>query len=100
MVMPTLYSTFLNENLQKQQKILPRCRSLKAKYIYSAILVESFFVGWYRYIFRGYKLKSLSIWCLDIWRFTDEGLGIYPIWTKYIFFLSTLDGLASILRPK
>ena len=31
---------------------------------------------------------------------TDEGLGIYPIWTKYMFFLPTLDVSDLILRPK
>ena len=30
----------------------------------------------------------------------DEGLGIYPIWTKYTFFFITLDRSASILRPR
>ena len=32
--------------------------------------------------------------------FTDEGLGIDPIQKKYTFFSPTLDGSASILRPK
>ena len=42
----------------------------------------------------------MSIRCLDIWTFTYEGLGVYPIWEKYMFFLPTLDGSALILRPK
>ena len=42
----------------------------------------------------------MSRCCLDIWIFTDKCLVIYPIWTKYMFSLSTLDGSASILQPR
>ena len=90
MAMPTRYSTFLNESLRK--KILPSCRSLNAEDICDAISAARFFVSWYRHRFRGYKLNCLSRWCPAILSFTDEGLGIYPIWTKYMFFLPTLDG--------
>ena len=100
MAMPNCYSTFLYESLLKQQKILPSYRSLKEVDICGATSVARIFVAWYRHIFCGYKLKYLSRWCLDVWSFTNEGLGIYPIWTKYILFLLTLDGSASILRPK
>ena len=84
----------------KKKKILPCCRSLRAENICGAISAAIFFVSWYRHIFCGYKIKYLSRWCLDIWSLTDEGLGIYPIWKIQIFFLPTLDGSASILRPK
>ena len=84
MVMPTCYSTFLNESIQKQQQILPNCRYLKAEDLCRSISAAIFFVCWYRNRFRGYKSNSLSRWCLDIWSFTDEKLGIYPIW-KYLF---------------
>ena len=46
------------------------------------------------------QIKIFNRLCLDIWIFTDEGLVIYPIWTKYTFFFPTLYGSASILRPK
>ena len=62
MAMPTCYSTFLNEILQKQQKFLPSCSYLKVE----AISAAKILVGWYRHIFCGYKLKYLSRWCLDI----------------------------------
>ena len=42
MDMPTSYSAFVNERLQKQQKILPICRSLKAEYICDAISAAIF----------------------------------------------------------
>ena len=85
MVMPTRYSMFFNESLQKQQKILPICGSLKAEDRQGTISPARVFVGWYIHSFRGYKLNSLSRRCLAIWNFTDEGIGIYPIWTKYVF---------------
>ena len=59
-----------------------------------------FFVRWYRHIFHGYRLKYLSRWCLDVRSFTDEVLGIDPIWKKCIFFSPTLDGSDSIIRAK
>ena len=99
-MMPTHYSTCFNQSLLKQQKIFPSCRSLKAEDICGAISTEIFFVSWYRNRFCSCKLNYFSRWCLDIWSFTDKGVGIYPIWTKYMFFLTTLDGSASILRPK
>ena len=40
MLMPTRYNTFLNESLQNNNKILPRCRSLKLEDICSAISEE------------------------------------------------------------
>ena len=58
------------------------------------------FVGSYRYRFCGSKLNYFSIWGLAIWVFPYEELGIDPLWTKYTFFLTTLDGPASILRSK
>ena len=100
MAIPTCYSTFLSESLQKQQKISPRCRSLKIEDICGAISAAIFFVSWYIHIFHGYRFNSLSRWCLDIRIFTDEGIGIYPIWKNYMFSLPTLDGLASIIRLK
>ena len=100
MVILTCYSIFLNESLRKQQKMLPSCRDIKSEVICGAISAEVFFVSWYRHRFRVLRLKYLSRWCLDICRFTDEGLGIYPIWKICVFFLPTLDRLASILRPK
>ena len=88
--MPTRYSIFLNESIQKQQKNLPICRSLKLEYIRRAISTAPFFVSWYRHRFYCYKLNSLSRLWHDIWIFKDEGIDIYPIWTKYTFFLPTL----------
>ena len=73
--------------------------SLLRQKIDEAQYQQQYFFSWYRHSFRGYKFNSLSIWHLDIWSFKDEGLGIYPTWTKYLFFLPTLDGPASILRP-
>ena len=55
-------------------------------------LRSNIFVSWYRHSLRGYKLNYLSIWCLDILSFTDEGLFIYRIWGEYTFFLPTLNG--------
>ena len=46
-------------------------------------------VSWYRHILCGYKLKYFSRWCLDIWRFIYECIGIYPIWTKYTLIVPT-----------
>ena len=43
-------------------------------------------VSWYRHNFGGYKFNSLYSWCLDMWSFTDEGLGVDPIRGKYTFF--------------
>ena len=100
MAMPTCYSTFFNNNIQEQQKFLPRCRSLKAKDVIGAVLAAIFFVGWYRHNFGGYRLNSLSSCCLAIWGFPYEVLGIYPIRKKYTFFLPTLDGSTSLLRPR
>ena len=57
-------------------------------------------MGLYRHIFYRYKIKYSPICFLDIGIFTDEGLGIYSIWTKYISFLPTLGGSASIFQPK
>ena len=42
MEIPDRYSTFLNESLQKQQKISPSCRSLKAEDICGKISAEIF----------------------------------------------------------
>ena len=42
MAMPTLYNRSLNESLQKQQQILPRCRYPEAEYIYGAISADIF----------------------------------------------------------
>ena len=64
-----------------------------------AILSESFFVSGYRRNFGGHKINCLYSCCLDIWVFIDEVFGIDPI-QKNMFFLTTLDGLASILRSK
>ena len=98
--MPTRYSNSLNESLLKQQKISPSYRSDKAEDICSKISAAISFVGWYRHRFCGYKLNYFFIWYLDISSFTDEGLDIYPVWTKYMFFMPALDWSASILRPK
>ena len=43
MAIPTLYNISFNESLQKQQKILPRCRYPEAEYICGAISEEIFF---------------------------------------------------------
>ena len=98
--MPTRYSTFLNESLWKQQKILPICRFLKAEDIRRKISAAIFFVTCYRHSFCGSKLYSLFIWCLHIWSLTYKGLGIYPKWTIYMLCLTTLDWSASILWSK
>ena len=45
MAMPTRYSTFLNESLQKQQNIIPICRYLKAEDIYGAISAAIFLLA-------------------------------------------------------
>ena len=95
--MPNFYRTSLNERLLQQQQILPSCRYLKVEGIWRAISAAISFVGWYRHSFRGYKLKYLSIWCPDIWSFTCEGLGAYPIWIKNTLFFPTLDRSASYL---
>ena len=42
--MPTRYSKIFNEGLQKQQRILPICRSLKAEDICGEISSEMFLV--------------------------------------------------------
>ena len=99
MPISTCYNTFFNVSLHTQHQILPRCRSLKAEDICGEISAAIFF-SWYRHRFCGHKLKYLSRWCLDIWSFIDEVLGIYPIWKIYILFLPSLDGSASIIRPK
>ena len=74
---------------KNKNKILLRCKSLKAEDICGAIS-EEFFLSWYRHRFRGYKLKYLSIWHLDIWGFKDEDLGIYPTWKKIFVLFSHL----------
>ena len=51
MAIPTCYSTFLSESLQKQQKILPKCRSLKTEDICGAVSAAIFFVSWYIHIY-------------------------------------------------
>ena len=76
MEIPDRYSTFLNKSLQKQRKISPSCRSLKAEDICGKISAARLFVNGYRHRFFGYTLNSLSIWRLDIWRFKYEGIGI------------------------
>ena len=83
MAMPTRCSTFLNENLQK--KLLPSCGYLKAKIYFEQSRQQYFFVSWYRHRVRGYRIKYLSICCLDIFISTNEGLGIYPIWLNIVF---------------
>ena len=42
MTNPTIYNRSLNESLQKQQTILPRCRYLESEYICGAISAEMF----------------------------------------------------------
>ena len=60
MLISTLYSKCLNEILQKQQKLLPSCISLNAEDIWVTISAAIFYVSWYRNIFCGYKLNSMS----------------------------------------
>ena len=68
--------------------------------MWGAILAARFFVSWYRRNFGSSNLNCFSSYCLSIWVFKDEVLGIDPIRTKCTFFFPTLDGSASILWPK
>ena len=79
MSMPTCYSICLNESLRKQQNSYPAV-GLSRQNIYAEQYQQQYFLLFGTDIeFCGYKLKSLSRWCLDIRIFTYEGLGIYPI---------------------
>ena len=98
MAVPTRYSTLLNDNLRKQQKSYPDV-GLSRQKIYTEKYQQQEFLC-YSNRFRVCKLNYLSRWCLDVWSFTDEGLVKYPVWKEYMFFLPTLGGSASILRPK
>ena len=92
MAMPTCYSKFFNERIQRQQRILPSCRSIKAEDICGKISAARFSVSSYRYIFHGYKFNCLFRWCLDTWSFTDEVIGIYPILTSICSFFPPTIG--------
>ena len=95
----SLQYTFEWEPKKSTKKYYPDV-VLSMQKIYEAQSQQQDFFSWYRHIFSGYKLNYFFRWCLDLWSFIYEGLGIYPIWTKYIFFFTTLDGSAPILRPK
>ena len=61
------------------------------------ISASRFYISWHRHSFCGSKLISFPIWCLAIWRFSDEELIIYPIrkkrsfWTPWICWPQFLD---------
>ena len=97
--MTTHYSIFLNESLQKQQKILPSYRSFNAEDIRGTISSEIFLLVvtdidfWLQIKIFVYMLPFyMDIYILRAW--------YIPNMEKYTFFLPTLDGLASIFRPK
>ena len=63
-------------------------------------LRSNIFVGWCSCSYGGTKFNYLSRWLLDTLRCLDEGFSVYQIRKIYLFFLPTLDGSASILRPR
>ena len=85
--MPTCYSTFLNEILQKQQKYYLDVGFSRQK-IYTGKYWQKDFCELVQTYILWFKIKIFSIWCFDIWSFIDEGIGIHPILTKYIFFFA------------
>ena len=63
----------------------------------------NFFVGWYRHIYSGYKLKYLSRWCLDIWSLQVKVL-VYIQHGQHIFYfcppaVSDSTSLSILLFP-
>ena len=71
-------------------------------------LSSNIFVGWYKHSFGGYKLNSLSIWCLDIWRLQMKRL-VYiqygqnirsccPQWMVWPLYLSQNDQSFSFIH--
>ena len=97
--MTALCSKFLNESPRKHQNNSINYRSLKAEDRRDTISEAIFFVSRDRHIFCGYRLYSLSGWCLSVWIFQMKGL-IYNQHEKNPFLFPTLDGSASILIPK
>ena len=100
MAMPTCYSIFLNESIRKQQQKAYQPIDISRQKIDDAQAHQQYFLLVGTDIDSWLQIKLF----VDVVHFymelTDEGLGIYPIW-KYIYaFLPTLDGSASILRPK
>ena len=100
MLIPTCYNILLNESLRKQQQNPTKLQISQVGIYMRRNLSCNFFVCWYRHSFCGYRLSSIHRRCFDIWIFTDEGIVIYPIWKINTFLMPTLDGQASIIRPK
>ena len=96
---PARYAHIIMGLIHKIDRSKITHKSHKTEDMWSTILSSRFFGSWYNCKFGGYKF-FFFIWCLPIWVFPDSVLCIYPIWTKMTFFLITLDGQASILRPK
>ena len=71
-------SIFLNESQRKKNNY--STLGLSWQKIYAEKSQQIFFVSWYIYRLRSYKLNYLYRWYLDIQIFTDIVIGIYKIW--------------------
>ena len=84
---------------KNNKQILPRCSSLRQKIDESQSHQQEFLLVGIDIAFVVTNKRFVNmVTCYK--ELTDEGLGIYPLWKKYTFFLPTLDGSVLILRPR